>query len=407
MFKDKLRKLREEKGLSQYELADKIFVSRSAIAKWENGFGMPSIESIEILCEFFGVTKEYLLQEDEPLQIIENVQKRSRKKLIFVSSLLVPLVLYFVVSIIFFTCDKINDRHTMQYDTFYKVRYLRKFNLETIKIIESDSYSTGGTASPYFYADIDSYEIFDDYVKYIYEKLFYSPEFSYLGFSVKILSHSENYLYNRNIFLMQSANLSDHIVKVNSSNGFPTEYEFYFMTKNNDGRFPKEAVEIKYLNLKCNKKSNTDKYNFTMRLDKCPMDDGFPKHYLVNEFYNIEKITLTKENIEQFINVKYNWLSISFSSKFDDLIYNDKLGDMPYEINVKLKYRLTPRLSYSELDLQNITKYYNLSNFEFYEISDYDVGGSYPYTKELEKYDIEIDYEILENSYFYRLTPKN
>ena len=105
MFKDKLRNLREEKGLSQYELADKIFVSRSAIAKWENGFGMPSLESIEILCEFFNVTKEYLLQEDEPLQIIENIQKRSRKKLIFVSALLVPLVLYFIVSIIFFTYD--------------------------------------------------------------------------------------------------------------------------------------------------------------------------------------------------------------------------------------------------------------------------------------------------------------
>jgi transcriptional regulator with XRE-family HTH domain len=82
-------------------LADKIFVSRSAIAKWENGFGMASLESIEILCEFLNVTKEYLLKEDEPLQIIENVQKRSRKKLIFVSAFLVPLVLYFVVSIIF------------------------------------------------------------------------------------------------------------------------------------------------------------------------------------------------------------------------------------------------------------------------------------------------------------------
>lgn len=106
---------------------------------------MPSLESIEILCEFFNVRKEYLLKEDEPLQIIENVQNRSRKKLIFVSALLVTLVLYLVVSIIFFTYDKINDWHTRQFDTFYKVRYLRKFNLEIIKIIQSDSYSSGGT----------------------------------------------------------------------------------------------------------------------------------------------------------------------------------------------------------------------------------------------------------------------
>ena len=34
MFKDKLKELREKEGLSQQELADKLFVSRSAIAKW-------------------------------------------------------------------------------------------------------------------------------------------------------------------------------------------------------------------------------------------------------------------------------------------------------------------------------------------------------------------------------------
>ena len=37
MFKDKLKELRMQKGISQYELAENLFVSRSAIAKWENG----------------------------------------------------------------------------------------------------------------------------------------------------------------------------------------------------------------------------------------------------------------------------------------------------------------------------------------------------------------------------------
>lgn len=55
MFKDKLKKLREQKGISQYELADKLYVSRSAIAKWENGNGIPSDVNLEALCKFFGV----------------------------------------------------------------------------------------------------------------------------------------------------------------------------------------------------------------------------------------------------------------------------------------------------------------------------------------------------------------
>lgn len=42
MFKNKLKELREKNNISQYQLAEKIFVSRSAVAKWENGLGMPS-----------------------------------------------------------------------------------------------------------------------------------------------------------------------------------------------------------------------------------------------------------------------------------------------------------------------------------------------------------------------------
>ncbi len=47
MFKDKLKELRMNKNLSQYELAEKIFVSRSTIAKWENGNGIPSDANLE------------------------------------------------------------------------------------------------------------------------------------------------------------------------------------------------------------------------------------------------------------------------------------------------------------------------------------------------------------------------
>lgn len=48
-FKDKLRTLRTERGLSQQELADAIYVSRSAVAKWENGLGLPGRASMEAL----------------------------------------------------------------------------------------------------------------------------------------------------------------------------------------------------------------------------------------------------------------------------------------------------------------------------------------------------------------------
>ena len=53
-FKDNLKKLRTEKGLTQAQLAEAIFVSRSTVAKWENGLGLPSVESMALLEAFFG-----------------------------------------------------------------------------------------------------------------------------------------------------------------------------------------------------------------------------------------------------------------------------------------------------------------------------------------------------------------
>lgn len=58
MFKDKLKELRIQKGISQYELADKLSVSRSAIAKWENGNDIPSDVNLEAIYEFFDVEEE-------------------------------------------------------------------------------------------------------------------------------------------------------------------------------------------------------------------------------------------------------------------------------------------------------------------------------------------------------------
>lgn len=70
-FKDKLKKLRTEKGLSQQALADAIFVSRSAVAKWENGLGMPRGETFDALLDYFDVTKEEFITEQPEEVIVE------------------------------------------------------------------------------------------------------------------------------------------------------------------------------------------------------------------------------------------------------------------------------------------------------------------------------------------------
>ena len=64
-FKEKLKKIRTENGLSQEALADAVHISRSAIAKYENGNGNPSEETLKALAVYFGVEVNDLKDDSE------------------------------------------------------------------------------------------------------------------------------------------------------------------------------------------------------------------------------------------------------------------------------------------------------------------------------------------------------
>lgn len=57
-FGEKLKKLRIGNKLTQDELADKIFVTRTAISKWETDRGFPNMESLKMLCKVFNVSMD-------------------------------------------------------------------------------------------------------------------------------------------------------------------------------------------------------------------------------------------------------------------------------------------------------------------------------------------------------------
>ena len=102
-FKDKLKKLRAEKKISQQALADAIFISRSAVAKWENGLGLPSEDSMTALCNYFGVTKDHFITEQAENIIVDKNKKirRLRQWFIIAVALIVmyaAIFIYYAVS---------------------------------------------------------------------------------------------------------------------------------------------------------------------------------------------------------------------------------------------------------------------------------------------------------------------
>ena len=63
-LEEKLTVLRKESGYTQLDLAEKVRVSRQAISKWETGRALPSMENLKYLSELFGVSVDYLLNDD-------------------------------------------------------------------------------------------------------------------------------------------------------------------------------------------------------------------------------------------------------------------------------------------------------------------------------------------------------
>ena len=74
-FHEKLQELRKNRGLTQEELAEALYVSRTAISKWESGRGYPSIDSLKEISKYFSVTIDDLLSGEKIILIAEKENK--------------------------------------------------------------------------------------------------------------------------------------------------------------------------------------------------------------------------------------------------------------------------------------------------------------------------------------------
>jgi len=68
-FKDILHRLRLEANLTQEQLAEKLFVSRVTVSKWETGRGYPNLDSIKLIAKIFSVSIDDLLLHDGGISI--------------------------------------------------------------------------------------------------------------------------------------------------------------------------------------------------------------------------------------------------------------------------------------------------------------------------------------------------
>ena len=77
---EKIQKLRKEHNMTQEQFAEKLFVSRTAVSKWETGRGMPSMESLQMIAKLFHITLDDLLSTEEIVVIAESENKENIKR---------------------------------------------------------------------------------------------------------------------------------------------------------------------------------------------------------------------------------------------------------------------------------------------------------------------------------------
>lgn len=96
-FNEKLQALRKSRGLTQEELAEALFVSRTAISKWESGRGYPSIDSLKEISKYFSVSIDELLTGEKLISIAERENKSNIQRICDLLTGLVDLFSFILI----------------------------------------------------------------------------------------------------------------------------------------------------------------------------------------------------------------------------------------------------------------------------------------------------------------------
>ncbi len=237
MLNELIKKYRQDNDLTQQELANKLFVTRSAVAKWEQGRGFPSEDILEKLSQLINVPTEQLLSEKELRSLTvenTNIVKKHKNFLYFIIPLIVLLIIsvsvLFLISLapkeqapqpIIYTKDAYNvakvENNTLTFNVEHDVEVnieLTDENNKNIKCISKHgnifhikdikdgyrlkaNYSYNSQTNSY---TVNSIKVIDDYVEneyYIYG--FFIAIEEYVGDCAPVYnSNDPNYYYELN-----------------------------------------------------------------------------------------------------------------------------------------------------------------------------------------------------------------
>lgn len=213
MIGEKLKKLRNQKGITQQELAEKIYVSREAVSKWEQNRGIPSEASLEELSKFFGINKEELLNNDDVNQMLESKEKiiiKEKRKKYILTGILSLVILVISITLVFVSLN--NEKEYLSIDSG-KIKYIQPY----IKSMNIDENVTSTNESTKYLYDYNLVQ----YKKYY----LYLKAVSYKNDEYELLANEFSFDYNDELIFIKKTDKCIYS-KSNNISDYPY-YEIY------------------------------------------------------------------------------------------------------------------------------------------------------------------------------------
>ena len=382
MFCDRLKELRINANLTQDELASKLSISRSAVAKWEQGRGIPNKESLQDICNLFNIDENNLFSYNDLEKNIKENRKINRLKtilIIIISSIAIMLLSSCI-------CLQIYNKRMQNIITengYFNEKYLKNIGLvdmprvnKKLNAKEYDVYYDNDDED--YITTIDNIESFEQYATRIFNYLNNNPYITNIYYPCKypeanyynkdtgvktkcdnkyLISYDEKESYKEiNDGIMESyvfyffkplnvnrdlyTSLDPYILSISYISSEHTNPLVFFTTKNGE---KKEA----YGNFILSIYKDTSLHNkFSEKYDNETINYDNDNYYMASDSYEIVKNNIDKKTLfERFsLNEKENGITISYKNGF-----------------YFVKYYILARISFSYIDKNNTLVKSNLT----------------------------------------------
>lgn len=403
-FSQILKELRVSNNLTQEALGEIVHVSRSAIAKYENGLGIPSSEVIELLCKYFNVTKNELFPKEELEHLI--VEKNKKIKLFklllivlttWVSLFLCYTIYYFVNKAIIYKQDldkNISEVEKYQNISSYDIKFVEMYFEDTINSRVNYNYDhklfvveEGAKVIINLYINQALFDKIDEHSIVIKFKGITEEKEAYMEETLHYVSSSNPSEQTAHVILgthlVREQTLTNEVLQIEY---IKFNYDIPYLDENNNLRY-ETCEKINYISLE----EKTNKINYFMyKYGNKEMKIYFYNDYIVTisfgDYIYVDSIISNKnstdykylyEKLKNHLMLLKEEHGLEFS---DDFIFETDTGsNLNFSINNSSSLFVKSDLLNENIDLiiPNMTeKNINMSLGEIINFKDVELNGS-------------------------------